>query len=260
MANVAADPTDLYWTGESFDDVLSGVDVVINTFNTGVILEVGEQLNAAIARANPKVYFLSDLGVDYRLNEFDGYEHTEWQRKRVITADTKAALEGTQTKVIQLVTGMFHGWLLIPDLGIDIEKNVYTSLGPASNRIATTAEDDIGRSIAQLAVLSLDPATASTVPTNLRIAGENVSYEEIRDAVSRVKGVPKGELKSKSLEEFNNNLKVDTTANALQYIWVLVGQGKTDFSNENANELVNPGQSLWKWKTVEDYLRGSGSG
>ncbi len=52
---------------------------------------------------------------DYRYNEFDGYEHNEWQRKRVITADTKAALEGTQTKVIQLVTGMFHGWLLIPD-------------------------------------------------------------------------------------------------------------------------------------------------
>ncbi len=54
---------ELHQTSESFDDVLSGVDVVINTFNTGVILEVGKQLNAAIARANPKVYFLSDLGV-----------------------------------------------------------------------------------------------------------------------------------------------------------------------------------------------------
>ena len=38
---------------------------------------------------------------------------------------------------------------------------------------------------------------------------------------------------------------------------VLVGQGKMDFSKENADELINPGQSLWKWKTVEDQLRGS---
>ncbi len=104
-------------------------------------------------------------------------------------------------------------------MGIDIEKNVYTSLGPASNRIATTAEVDIARSIAQLALLSLDPATASTVPTNLRIAGQNVSYEEIRDAVARVKGVPKGEIRSKSLEEFNNNLKANPSNNVLDYIW-----------------------------------------
>ncbi len=104
-------------------------------------------------------------------------------------------------------------------MGIDIEKNVYTSLGPASNRVATTAGDDIGRSVARLAVLSLDPATASTVPTDLRIAGQNVSYEEIRDAVARVKGVPKGEIRSKSLEEFNNNLKAHPTGNVLDYIW-----------------------------------------
>ena len=38
---------------------------------------------------------------------------------------------------------------------------------------------------------------------------------------------------------------------------VLMGQGKMDFSSENANEFVNPGQSLWKWKTVEDQLRDS---
>ncbi len=36
---------------------------------------------------------------------------------------------------------------------------------------------------------------------------------------------------------------------------VLIGEGKLDFS-DNSNELINPGQSLWKWKTVEDYLGG----
>ncbi len=64
------------------------------------------------------VHWLSDAhglrSSDYRFNEFDGYEHPEWPRKRVITAETKAALEGTQTKLILLVTGIFLGWLLTP--------------------------------------------------------------------------------------------------------------------------------------------------
>lgn len=52
---------------------------------------------------------------DYRFNEFDGYEHPVWPAKRVITADTKAALTGTQTKIILLATGVFLEWLFAPD-------------------------------------------------------------------------------------------------------------------------------------------------
>ena len=29
--------------------------------------------------------------------------------------------------------------------------------------------------------------------------------------------------------------------------------GNLDFSQSNDNELVNPGQSKWKWKTIEEY-------
>ncbi len=38
---------------------------------------------------------------------------------------------------------------------------------------------------------------------------------------------------------------------------VAVGEGKLDFSSDNDNELVNPKNSLWKWKTVEDHIRSS---
>ena len=30
-----------------------------------------------------------------------------------------------------------------------------------------------------------------------------------------------------------------------------------DFS-KNDDELVNPGQAIWKWKTVEDFVREKG--
>lgn len=34
-----------------------------------------------------------------------------------------------------------------------------------------------------------------------------------------------------------------------------VASGKADFSAENDNEFVNPRQSLWKWKTAEDFAK-----
>jgi hypothetical protein len=30
-----------------------------------------------------------------------------------------------------------------------------------------------------------------------------------------------------------------------------MGEGKMDWSSHNDNELVNPEQSVWKWKTVK---------
>ena len=33
------------------------------------------------------------------------------------------------------------------------------------------------------------------------------------------------------------------------------GTGNLDFSKRNDNELVNPGESKWKWKSIEDYAQ-----
>jgi len=31
------------------------------------------------------------------------------------------------------------------------------------------------------------------------------------------------------------------------------GTGNLDFNDWNHNELLNPGESKWKWKTMEEY-------
>lgn len=54
---------ELHKMNESFDDVLSGVDVVVNALPTTIPDVTKKQLAAAVARANPKVYFLSEFGV-----------------------------------------------------------------------------------------------------------------------------------------------------------------------------------------------------
>ena len=38
-------------------------------------------------------------------------------------------------------------------------------------------------------------------------------------------------------------------------ISVVISEGRADFSKDNLNELINPGETLWKWKTLEDYFR-----
>ena len=34
-----------------------------------------------------------------------------------------------------------------------------------------------------------------------------------------------------------------------------MGEGKLDWTTQNDRELVNPGESIWKWKTLEDEIR-----
>ncbi len=38
-------------------------------------------------------------------------------------------------------------------------------------------------------------------------------------------------------------------------IRLVVASGKVDYGVLNDNELVNPSQSLWKWKTVKDHVK-----
>ncbi|RPD55653.1 hypothetical protein L227DRAFT_509682, partial [Lentinus tigrinus ALCF2SS1-6] len=75
--------------------------------------------------------------------------------------------------------------------------------------------------------------------------------------VARVRGVEKGRLVSEDLGAKKGGLEgtQDAPGAVVDFICVLIGEGKLDFS-DNSNELVNPGESLWKWKTVEDQLRG----
>ncbi len=39
---------------------------------------------------------------------------------------------------------------------------------------------------------------------------------------------------------------------------LLFGEGKMDWSKENTNELINPGEKLWKWKTVDKFITEGG--
>ncbi|KAI0644782.1 NAD-P-binding protein [Trametes meyenii] len=243
---------------QALDEAFRGTDVIVNTLPTHVASESTQNaIIEAAARSSAKVYFLSEYGFDYYTNDLPrGYDHPLWLHKKEVAAEARKRLEGR--KVIALFTSVFTE--IVPDilhplLGIDAEKNVYDVYGPPDQKFSLTSSRDIGRAIASLSVLVLDPSTAPNVPDTLRIAGYTASFEDIRDAVARIRGVPKGEIKSKDLAMLKESLRRDSGKDFADYIRVLVGEGKGDFSAENGNELVNPAQSFWRWKTVDDYVR-----
>lgn len=92
-------------------------------------------------------------------------------------------------------------------VGFDLAKNVFTTYGPATQKFATTGKSDIGRAVARLAVLALDPSTSASVSDEVRIAGAITSYEDVRDITARVRGVPKGEIKVEDLAALEQSLR-----------------------------------------------------
>ena len=147
---------------------------------------------------------------------------------------------GDRVKIIALITGMFLGtysspicasasfshlripltWCPISAtmVGIDAKNNTYVALGDANKRFSTTAEIDIARSVAQLAVLSLDPATTASVPSDVIVAPVTVSYAEFAETVSRVRGVPKTEVVVEDLKAFKEELSRHPAETVFDYI------------------------------------------
>ncbi|EIW63468.1 uncharacterized protein TRAVEDRAFT_161801 [Trametes versicolor FP-101664 SS1] len=243
---------------DTLDKALTGIDVVVNVLPTSLSEEVRSKVNEAVIKSGPKVYFLSEFGLDHRVADFSGYEHPEWAGKKRLAAETRKLAQG-KTKVIAVYSGVFVEFLvssfLGPILGFDLANNVFTSYGPATSKFGSTGKSDIGRTVGRLAVLALDPSTSASVPDEVRIAGSTTSYENVRDITARVKGVPKGEIKIEDLDKLEQDLRAQKgKGDFLLYIRLATGKGWGDLS-ENANELVNPGQKFWKWKTVEDEVR-----
>ncbi|KAI0755191.1 hypothetical protein C8Q80DRAFT_417048 [Daedaleopsis nitida] len=255
---LAAKGAQLHAFSESLDDVLAGANVVVNVMPTAASTSINKELAASLVKNGVKVYFPSEFGSDTRTVDFPGFEHPEWPGKRAVDVEIRALTQG-KVKVISLITGIFMPWMLSPNAfaGIDVANNTFRCLGSPSVKFATTDLADMGRAVAQLSVLALDPATASTVPDVLRIAGQNVSVEDIRDAVARVKGVAPGKIIVEDLTAVKNALRENfpnPPSSIVDYGRVNIGDGNMDFT-ENSNELVNPSEKLWKWKTIDGRLR-----
>ena len=56
------------------------------------------------------------------------------------------------------------------------------------------------------------------------------------------------------LSSFKTKATERSEGDPAAFIRFVMGEGKLGFS-QNENELVNPGEKLWKWKTIKDYAK-----
>ncbi|KAL5511054.1 hypothetical protein ACEPAH_4269 [Sanghuangporus vaninii] len=251
---------------------MNEIDIVVNALGM-TSAQVKDVVVEAAIEADAKVYFPSEFGVDHRLNDFPGFDHGEWEKKRrhIAYANELAVKKGGDVKVIAVYTGLFLEDSLNPRFGFDISARKITILGPTSSKISFTSKRDIARSVAQLAILAMvSPASLQeNVPSHVRIAGCTRSVEEITQALNKNlsqgnKPPETGEgmeiaLVQEDISEARKNLKEVYEAGNVgapaSYIRVLMGEGKLDFSQDNSNQLVNPNERLWKWNTIEETVR-----
>ncbi|KAG8921180.1 hypothetical protein FRC01_000377 [Tulasnella sp. 417] len=242
LLNLGVKAIDTGISAESFKNV----DVFVSVQGEGTSLEERNAYAKAAADAGVKVYIPTEFGIDYRNLPF---EHPIWGLKRA--HDTYArTVSGRKLKVVAICVGLFldDTFPVGTVLGLDTQGKVYTAVLSSDTPVSFLSRDDIARSVARISVLAAaDPAS---VPDHARISGSSISYRDLAQLVGRVRGE---EIKVETMgeEEAKAAIKAGNFWVALRYT---MGYGLTDFSKDNANEIINPGESLWKWKTVQEYV------
>jgi len=148
------------------------------------------------------------------------------------------------------------------------ERQAWYVPGDGNTPLTVTSKADIARSILELIQMGLENPNA--VPPRIRIAGTNRTPREIVEIFNKAaKGKTRIKLITLSDDEakvFMNkdNMKPPTRLpkdfdlssiyDVATRVFRMAGSGgNLDFSKENDDELVNPSESKWKWKTIEEY-------
>ncbi|KAH9911849.1 hypothetical protein B0H21DRAFT_759098 [Amylocystis lapponica] len=248
--------------GTSYEKALSGVDALVNVLGK-VPTNVKDTIFDAAVKAGVKVYFPSEFGINHLISDFPGWDNKEWTRKRAHLHGSLEAGKG-RIKTVAVFNGLFIEDTFGPWFGFDTANHVYTSVGAPTTRFSLTSKTDVGRALGALSLVAL--ADPSKVPDTVSICSATVSHAEVAEIVQRVRkelGDADQEeivVKSVDLAAFREATRGAQLSNPdgtdpAGHIRIVMGEGKLDFSKTNANEIANPGQKTWKWKTVEEYMR-----
>lgn len=235
---------DLVADPEGVAETIKGVDVVISLL--GFTPEVSQAAEKLVSIVKPKLYIPSQFGVDVSSVQsvFPGFLLGKKQHSD--------ALRSKGIKVVDISTSCFAGdaWLYEINFhfGVDQEHKSVTYLGSPEQRVAFTHLIDVGRTVA--AVATADPAQ---LPDKIEVQSGVVTPKQVVELWESRHG-SKIEVKAViSKEQALKDAQEDWTKNGFQpqkffyYLNVIISQDGL-VTDKNDNELVNPGESLWKWE------------
>ena len=128
--------------------------------------------------------------------------------------------------------------------------------------------DDVGKIITTLSTM---PARElAKVPETIRVSATEASMAEVAEIMTIAQqqrrgmqreisctSIPLPEYKKKIIEE--NQTSESRLSATYEYLRFLIGDGSIDYRTKsdcglgNDNELINPGQANFKWKTMQQF-------
>lgn len=140
---------------------------------------------------------------------------------------------------------------IVGSAGIDKEKRTVTHRGDVNARIAFSRAEDVAKAVVSVATRT----DYSGVPDKLFINSGEVTMREIVERYEATHNVQLAVAGHQPLEEAVAELQAKWLQNGyepnefLYYLHVLSAAGLKGglLFTRNDNELVNPGEKLWKW-------------
>lgn len=172
--------------GDIANDSISDLATLFAPFDaiigcTGMTFPPGTQLKIshAVLQAGVKRYFPWQFGLDYdaigRESSQDLFD------EQLDVRDLLRAQSKTQWVIVS--TGMFMSFLFEPGFGVvDLQDRKVRALGSWENALTVTDVSDIGRVVAELALVEME--TKGVV----HVAGDTVSMRQLADVVEGVLG------------------------------------------------------------------------
>lgn len=239
---------------------LQDIDVLINAVGS-----TGHGFKDALARAfaaadsqsssaGTRLYIPSEFGVDHTCHDFP---HVEWDHKKTHFEMTRQLFGGgdagsePRTRVLRIYVGLFLEESIGPWFGFHTAKGLYECIGSADVPVSYTSLADAGKVVAQVARMRMVP-----VLEDMRIGGDTVSTREVAKVMAESAGAGgEIEVRELDLQKFKSEVIAEGTEDPSKYLRFLMGEGKINHTAAglgNDNEIVNPSETLWKWKTMKD--------
>ncbi|CAG8154081.1 unnamed protein product [Penicillium nalgiovense] len=223
-------------------EALQGIQILVNTIGPAGH-DFGTKLADALPGTHIRVYFPSEFGVDHYAHDF---AHPEWQQKKKHFANVQRIVPHME------ICRVFSGLVLEdmgPGFGLDTQNGKYTTVGSFRTPISFTAVGDVGGTVASLATLP-----AEKIPDVVHVGGDSRSVAEIA-GIMKSAGAGRIDIDCLPYEKYKKENNAGPSSRPDPYVWFLMGDGSIAHTAAflgDDNELVNPGQRLWRWKTVED--------
>ncbi|GME71171.1 unnamed protein product [Ambrosiozyma monospora] len=234
---------------DSFKDVLTGIDVFINLGGTSDIQHFDAPLDALLkySKDTVKLYIPSHFGAELDVinKDLPGF-------LGIKTAHgAKARAAGVKT--VDVISSLFYGpgtYLYEFIYGFNPETGVAVIRGDKGTKFDVSYLGDIGKAVA--AIVTSDDY--SELPNKIRISSDKITlddaldhYEKIHPGVKITREfVSKEETYKKAHELYDAGFDFKDFLFYLEYL-ISQGTDKGVSFSKNENEVVNPGESLFKW-------------